>query len=244
MESLHALLVNVHIAVGALVLVLFWVPAFARKGSPLHVKVGKVYVTSMYVVVVTAFVASVIVLADPIGIRRPGESHGPAETAELAARFQMMSLFLLMLSVLVFTSLRHGILALRQRTVPGSLARPAHRVLIGALGVLGLIVGILGLVNSAVLLIIFGGISLAAATGMFRDTLVERPDRKAQLIAHLNGLIGSGIGVYTAFFAFGGSRLLGEILTGYWQAIPWVLPAIIGTIVINRLERSYKRRAT
>ncbi len=244
MEALHALLVNVHITVGAIVLVLFWVPAFAKKGSPLHVKVGKVYVVSMYVVVATAFVASVIVLIDPIGIRRPGESYGPDEAAQLAARFQMMSLFLLMLSVLVFTSLRHGILALRQRTVPGSLSRPSHRVLVGILGVLGLIVGILGLSRGGILLIIFGGISIAGAISMFRDTLVERPDRKAQLVAHLNGLVGSGIGVYTAFFAFGGSRLLGEILTGYWQVLPWILPAIIGTIVINRLERNYKRPAS
>ncbi len=244
MEFLHALLVNVHIAAGAIVLVLFWIPAFARKGSQLHVKVGKVYVALMHIVVATAFVASVIVLADPIGIRRPGESYGPAEAAELAARFQLMSLFLLMLSVLVFTSLRHGILALRQRIVPGLLARPSHRLLLGTLGVLGLIVGILGIARGAVLLIIFGGISLTAAFGMFRDTLVERPDRKARLVAHLNGLIGSGIGVYTAFFAFGGSRLLGEILTGYWQVVPWILPAIIGTIVINRLERSYKRPAS
>ncbi len=244
MEALHSLLVNVHIAVGAIVLVLFWVPAFARKGSPLHVKVGKVYVVSMYVVVVTAFVASVIVLADPIGIRRPGESYGPAESAELAARFRMMSLFLLMLSVLVFASLRHGIRALRQKTEPGALARPAHRALIAVLGVLGMIVGTLGLLNSAVLLIIFGGISIAGSISMYRDTLVERPDRKAQLVAHLNGLIGSGIGVYTAFFAFGGSRFLREILPGYWQVLPWVLPAIIGTIVINRLERAYRRRAS
>ena len=244
MQALHSLLVNVHIAVGAVVLVLFWIPAFARKGSPLHVKVGKVYVLSMYVVVVTAFIASLIVLIDPIGIRRPGESYGPAETAELAARFQLMSLFLLMLSVLVFTSLRHGILALRQRSAPGALAQSPHRVLIGGLGALGLIVGILGLAKSAILLIIFGAISVTGAIGMFRDTLVENPDRRAQLVAHLNGLIGSGIGVYTAFFAFGGSRFLRETLTGYWQVIPWVIPAIVGTIVINRLERSYKRPAS
>ncbi len=244
MEALHAMLVNVHIAVGALALVLFWVPAFAKKGSPLHVKVGKVYVGSMYVVVVTAFIASVMVLADPIGIRRPGESYGPAEAEELATRFRMMSLFLLMLSVLVFTSLRHGIRALRQRIEPGVLARPSHRAVIGALGLLGAVVGGLGIANGALLLIIFGGISVAGAIGMFRDTLVERPDRRAQLVMHLNGLIGSGIGVYTAFFAFGGSRLLGEILTGYWQVVPWVLPAIVGTVVINRLSRAYRRPAS
>ena len=153
----------------------------------------------------------------------------------------MLSLFLLMLSVLVFASLRHGIRALRQKTEPGALRRPAHRTLIGALGALGVVVGILGIRSGVLLLTVFGAISIFGAISMFRDTLVERPDRKARMIAHFNGLIGSGIGVYTAFFAFGGSRLLGEILTGNWQVVPWILPAIIGTIVINRLERSYKR---
>lgn len=241
MELLHSLLVNVHIAVGAVALVLFWVPAVAKKGSPLHVKAGKIYVIAMYVIVATAFVASVMVLADPIGIRRPGETYTPAEAAELSSQFRMMSLFLLMLSVLVFTSIQHGIRALRARLQPDVLAQPAHRTLLAALGLLGAGVGILGIFNGALLLMIFGGISMTAAVGMFRDTLVVRPNRKTQLFAHLNGLIGSGIGVYTAFFAFGGSRFFREILTGHWQVVPWVLPAIIGTIVINRLGRTYKR---
>ena len=243
METLHTWLVTVHIAVGSAVLVLFWIPAFAKKGSPLHVRIGRIYVISMYVVVVTAFIASLIVLADPIGIRRPGQTLDTATTAHLAARIRLFSLFLLMLSVLVFASLRHGICALRERHEPGTLRRSGHRALLGVLGALALVVGFLGIRNGAMLLIIFSGISLAGAIGMFRDTRVENPDRRAQLIAHLNGLIGSGIGVYTAFFAFGGSRLLGEILTGDWQVVPWLLPAIIGMFAISRLERPYRRSA-
>ena len=58
----------------AVALVLFWVPVAARKGSPLHVRAGRYYSTVMYAVSATAFVASVMVLIDPIGIRRPGET--------------------------------------------------------------------------------------------------------------------------------------------------------------------------
>ncbi len=240
MTTIHSLLVNVHIAIGALALPLFWVPALARKGSSLHVRAGKFYAIAMYAVSITAFLASIIVLSDPLGIRRPGEIFDPEDAAALADRFRLSSLFLLMLSVLVFTSVRHGIAALRARTEPGALSRPLHRSLIAALALLALLVGFLGLANGLLLLIIFGGIGVSAAWTMFRESRRRDPDRRELLVAHLGGLIGSGIGAYTAFFAFGGARLLGDILTGQWQVIPWVLPAIVGTFAINRLSRRFR----
>ena len=242
MTTLHSLLVGTHIAVGSFALLLFWVPAVARKGSRLHVRAGRLYAIAMYVVSITAFIASIMVLADPLGIRRPGELPDPERAASLAQGFRMFSLFLLMLSVLVFTSVRHGVAALRERTAPGSLSRPVHRALIAALGLLAVVVGALGIVHGQLLLIIFGGISLASAWGMSRD-LGKTERRPSDLVvAHLNGLIGSGIGAYTAFFAFGGSRFFGELLPGQWQVVPWVLPAIVGTVVISRLSRRFGRR--
>jgi len=59
---------------------------------------------------------------------------------------------------------------------------------------------------------------------------------------HLNGMIGSGIGAYTAFFAFGGRSLLGELLPGQWQVIPWVLPTVIGVIAASRVSRRWLGR--
>jgi len=183
-----------------------------------------------------------MVLIDPIGIRRPGQVLDPEQALEFADRTRMFSLFLLMLSVLVFASVQHGVAALRERTQPGTLLRPLRLNMLGLLALLGIMVGVIGVQNRQLLLIIFGGISLAVAVGMLRDTL--KKDRKPRdlLIAHLSGLIGSGIGAYTAFFAFGGSRLLGEILSGQWHVVPWVLPSIVGTVAINRLKRRYERR--
>lgn len=241
MTTLHSILVWLHIVFGAVALVLFWVPALARKGGALHVKAGRYYTNVMYTVAVTAFFASVIVLADPIGIRRPGEDLSAAEAERLASLYRMFSLFLLMLSVLVFSSVRHGMLALRERRAPGLLNSPLHRALIGSLGLLALVVGFLGIRHGQVLLMVFGGLGLSGAWSMFRDSRIERPSRRQLIVAHLDGLIGSGIGAYTAFFAFGGARLFGDLLPGQWQVIPWVLPAIIGTIAINRLRRPFER---
>lgn len=240
MTALHSFLVTSHIVVGAAALLLFWIPVLAKKGSRLHVGAGKAYTTAMYIVSITAFIASVIVLVDPIGIRRPGEVYDMATAAQLAERFRIGSLFLLMLSVLVFSSVHHGLMVLRERHAPGILKTPWHRGMIVVLGLLGLGVAIIGVRSEAILLMIFGGISMFASFGMFRETLPERLDNRERVVAHLGGLIGSGIGAYTAFFAFGGSRFFAELLPGQWQVVSWVIAPVIGTIAINRLSRRYR----
>lgn len=241
MPTVHSLLVNAHIAVGGIALVLFWVPVLSKKGTRIHVRSGRYYAVAIYVVSITAFVASVLVLIDPIGIRRPGLEVGREEHAALAEQFRSASLFLLMLSVLVFTSIHHGLKALKERAQPGILRTPWHRGLIVTLGLLGAGVGLIGAQRGMFLLMIFGGISVIAAIGMIRESLPDRLNRSERLVAHLGGLIGSGIGAYTAFFAFGGSRLFAELLPGQWQVIAWVIAPIIGTIAISVLTRRYRR---
>ena len=242
MIILHTLLVTIHISIGALVLVLFWIPAIAKKGSPLHVRAGRIYAIAMYAVATTAFLASILALIDPIGIRRPGEVLNPEQAVALASGFRMFSLFLLMLSVLVFTSLRHGIAASRERKEPGVLNQYSHKAGLGVLAVLAVVVGSIGIRNWQLLLIIFAGISFSAAITMYRDVRKHKPKNRELVVAHFNGLIGSGIGAYTAFFAFGGARFFADVLTGQLQVIPWVLPAIVGTFAINRLRRTYEQR--
>lgn len=240
MTALHSILVNTHILFGAASLVLFWIPVIAKKGSPLHVRAGRYYSTAMYVVSISAFIASVMVLADPIGIRRPGMELDGEEAAELAESIRVGGLFLLMLSVLVFASIRHGLAALRERKQPGILRTPWHRGMIVTLGLLGACVGATGIWRGSILLMIFAGISIVAAIGMFRETQPKRLTPGQRTIAHLGGLIGSGIGAYTAFFAFGGARFLGDLLPGQWQALAWIIAPVIGTLAINILNRRYR----
>ena len=241
MVQFHSLLVYTHIAVGAVALLLFWVPALAKKGSSLHVRAGKAYVFCMYTVVVTAFVASIMVLADPLTIRAPGASFDVVEATQRAERYRTFSLFLLMLSVLVFSGLRHGIAALRARRNPEVIRTPVHRASLVFLGIVAIVVLSLGIRAGHLLLMIFGGIGIAASIGMLRDTFRQNPGPRDFVMMHLDGLIGTGIGAYTAFFAFGGSRFLADILVGQWQVVAWVLPAIIGTIAIQRLKRPHTK---
>ena len=242
MHIVHELLVTTHIAIGSVALILFWVPIFTRKGGRNHVRIGRTYVYVMYAVVVTAFLASALVLYDPLATRSSIENLSSDETAQLATRARTFSLFLLMLSLLVYTSLQHGIRAVRARQVEGLLATPLHRTTIAGLFLLAVVVGLIGFDRGQVLLMVFGGIGSAGSIGMFRDTWRDLRSRNERIAAHLNALIGTGIGAYTAFFAFGGSRLFADLLPGQWQVVPWVLPSVIGTIAIRRRMKRYRLR--
>ena len=51
-------------------------------------------------------------------------------------------------------------------------------------------------------------------------------------------MIGSGIGAYTAFLAFGGRVMFSDM--GQYQILFWVAPGIIGGTAISLLVRKYK----
>ena len=242
MHLLHTLSFYTHVTIGSVALVVFWLPVFARKGSPFHKRAGRWFANSMYAVSVTGLVMSTIVLIDPIGIRFGDTRLDMAAGFEQAERIRLFAAFLLMLSVLVFTSVRHAIIVLRARADRSILREPAHLALQGSLAALGLAVGVFGLRSGELLLIIFAAVSLSAAAGMLRYSFKPTLSRNEWWIEHLGSIIGAGIGAYTAFFAFGGRRFLADILTGQWQVVPWVLPAIVGTAFSMRLSRYYRRR--
>ena len=119
-----------------------------------------------------------------------------------------------------------------------------RRMRTGLTWLLGVAVGIVGIREGAVLLIIFAVLSVVGSINSLVDTRIPAMDRKQRLKAHFGGLIGTGVAAYTAFFAFGGSRLLADILTGQWQVIAWITPAIIGTIAVRMVEKKQQQGVT
>jgi hypothetical protein len=57
--TFQAVLIWIHILAGSLGLLVFWIPIFARKGSKLHICLGKVFVYCSYLVGLSALVISV-----------------------------------------------------------------------------------------------------------------------------------------------------------------------------------------
>jgi len=91
-----------------------------------------------------------------------------------------------------------------------------------------------------ILAIIFGLLGTAVGAGFLRYSVKATLTKLEWWIEHLGAMIGSGITCYTAFFAFGGSRLF--IDHGNLRLLSWILLGVIGFVVIRYLSRQYQRR--
>ena len=58
MRAIHDAVLGVHIACGAVALIVFWVPAFTKKGGRVHRRAGWAYVSAMIGVVATVVPAA------------------------------------------------------------------------------------------------------------------------------------------------------------------------------------------
>jgi hypothetical protein len=80
------------------------------------------------------------------------------------------------------------------------------------------------------------GAVMAIQTGRF--CLAKSVSVNRWLVEHIGSFIGSGIGAYNAFMAFGGRSMFGEL--GQWQLIFWVAPGVIGAVATACQSRRYK----
>lgn len=217
MELLDKFLLYSHIFVGSISLILFWIPVFVKKGGNTHIKVGWAYTYTMWYVLITAAMLSVINFL---------QGH------------IIVAAFLGFLALFTGYPLWYGICILKyKKNIPLKVLR--IRKILNILiftGGIGLILWaiILKLQGMAVLLLIFGIIGVSGSTSV---VISSSRAKKSWLSEHIEGMVGTGIAAYTAFFAFGASRMFASIFDGPLIAIPWVLPTVIGTFIIIRLKK-------
>lgn len=183
---MHATVLMVHGAIGALALLSYWIAAFARKGSPLHRAAGRVYLATM---------AAILLTAVPLSLAFFGRGE------------PVFGAFFLYLLVLVGTSV---VLAPRAVRLKRDFA--AYRdgiypwlawLQLGA----GVLAAALGLWARQPLLPVF------AAVGVVRSLLMLRLRRNAPpagwwLREHFTAMIGNGVATHVAFLNIGLQRLL------------------------------------
>ncbi|MFK7933354.1 MAG: hypothetical protein AB8G22_07580 [Saprospiraceae bacterium] len=220
MEILSKALLTIHIIAGFSSLVLFWIPAFTRKGGKIHNLIGRWYVRGMWVVLATAVVLSIENFVE-----------GDIQSA----------IFLGFLAILTANPLWFGIEILKNKKSLSPATRRMHfyqNLLLFVTGVVLLIYGV-SLGGNGILMMVFG--ILGVGNGgmlirLFKDTYQPRP----WIVEHFAGMIVGGIASHTAFFAFGGSQFFQGIFTGYLIMIPWVAPTVIGLLAIRILEKKYQ----
>lgn len=245
MLSLHQYALYLHIAVGSCALMLFWVPVFTRKGNLDHKRFGRYFAYCMYTVSCSGIVMSSLDLAFPLAMHAAGVELDAEEAASAIRQVREFGLFLLSLSLLVLASTRQGWLTILHKDDRAPLRHPLHLALNGGLSTIGVVLFFAGYNSGNILFMIFGVLQFSGGIGNLRYIFRKEIRPKEWWIQHLNGLIGSGIGAYTAFTVFGGRTLFEEIFSSNFENMAillWITPGIVGTIAITYLSRHYQQK--
>lgn len=247
MLHLHTFLLYIHIIAGALAMVLFVIPMVARKGSLNHRKYGRFYTYTMYILAVSALVMSTMVLVAPTYFKGQliAQSASPENTLATVRMFWTLLLFL---SLLTFTSIHHANRVLQTKADRAPLRQwhyVAMPLLLIAVALVLLVQGVMMSQHALVspyLHFIFAALGIVNGYQMLSYIFATRVVGNRWIIEHLNSMCGSGIAVYTAFFAFGARHALTHI--GQWQLLFWVMPGVLGGVAIYFYSKKYQHLKT
>ena len=244
MSLTYQALLIIHVAIGFLSLILFWIPVVAKKGSPLHIRTGHWYAKAMYMVGFSALILALMLMIDPISFKFADNDFSGELKIKIATQMRNSGLFLLAISILVLVGVRHGLQSVRAKGNQALMRRADSLAINIALLAVGVWLGFAATGDSpmSVLYYIFAALCSATAINNLRFCLKRKVTRGEQIIAHISGIIGAGIGSHTAFFVFGANRFIAELLTGYAGIVPWVLPGVVGTVLILQQSKKYRPR--
>lgn len=226
----------IHVVFGALGLAAFWIPVFARKGAVNHVRFGKVFVWSAYIVLGAAAIALISRTAKLLL-----DNIGPAEQPELYA-------FIVFLGYLTYVTLvivRHGVAVLRNKQHPEALNTSLNMALAAGSIVASILIVVYALVLSPpnkILLFALSPIGISSGYGIVRYVRGGVPSKRAWMYEHLGAMLGAGIAFHTAFAVFGSAQLFDLNLTGWVTVVPWIAPTIIGIPAITIWTRYYRKK--
>ena len=233
---LFTLLLRIHVTAGLVGLAAFWVPVFARKGGRTHMRAGRVYVWSAYVVTLSA-----VVLAGGRFVAHLREGIAVADRPDLYG----FPLFLGYLGVTTFAAVRQAMRAVGTRRAPETLGTPFHEVLAWAsiAGSVAVIAFALGLWSS-VSPILLGLSPIGLLTGSRMLRLMRNPglERMGWFYSHMGSMLTGGIAFHTAFAVVGAPRLFEYDIAGPFALVPWLLPTVIGAPAIAIWTRRYRSK--
>ena len=217
-------LVALHIATGTLGAIAFWVPVIGRKGGVNHKRWGKLFTIAMLCTGGFAIAMSLLTLWDPMGTHP--HLVGLFEAPFIRGIFGWLMLHM---GILTINLAWYGWLAVQNRR---EHARNLTRLNVALQFVL-----IVAAVNSAIqgwiigqfLMIGLTFVGLATAGTDLRFLFKAAHSPKDWLDEHIKALIGAGISVYTAFFAFGSVRIMPEIAL---NPVMWSIPLVTGVSMI------------
>jgi len=158
----------------------------------------------------------------------------------------MAAIFLGYLTIITSFPLWYSLEILRQKKEWTARYFTIRKVFLGTMFTAGLALVLIGIFvfhfkNMGMVMVFFGVIGVNS----IRELLLTRDQamvKETRIRMHIRGTIISGIAAYTAFFAFGGQRILMNVLMldAQWMVLPWTLPTVLGLIYSRYMQRKYK----
>lgn len=244
MQMFYQGLLGLHVLLGTVGLVAFWMPALTRKGGKLHRKAGWFYVWAMLGMVASAALLAGLRIALPLMVHPARAGASAAQIARHATNIRAGGAFFGYIALLTFTAGWQGLRVLSAKKGIGEMRTPFN---IG-LNVVNVVCGLggiyMGLQMSQPLFVIFGAVAFGPAVIFLNRLRRNREAKMYWFMEHISGMLTTGIAAYTGFFVNGGSRLMSHLFAHApgLQYLPWIAPGLIGTLGITYLQRIYRRK--
>ncbi len=230
-------LVAVHIATGTIGLITFWIPVIGRKGGVNHRRYGQLFVNALLVTGITAVAIATTTLIDPVATHPHLADHALfADPKMISAIFGWMMLYLATLTVNLAW---HGRLALIHRTNHRATGTPLNAALQIALTVASANCLLQGFWSGQLMMMGISAVGFATVGTNLWFIFKPEPKRHDYIKEHIKSLVGAGISVYTAFFAFGAVRLMPELALTPGL---WAVPLVTGLVLIIYHQHAITRR--
>jgi hypothetical protein len=235
MDTLILLNRYLHIIVGFIGIGLWWVPIFTAKGAVTHKRIGKMFVAAAYVVGATAM------LSAPLRFSAGFLGGVSWEAMRPQAGFLILLGYL---GILTFDLAYFGVRVLRTRRNPERLAAVPMRAvtwLMMGWSVLSALFAVIVWTPSSMIMLGFAPVGVLQGIEQIR--YMRRPPslNKPWFYAHMDAMLGAGVGFHTAFLVFGSRMLFDYSMLGPFNWVPWVAPAIVGAIAGRAWRRQYMR---
>jgi hypothetical protein len=228
--------VTLHIVTGSVGLIAFWVPITARKGGLVHRRGGQVFTWSMLATGIAAIGISICTVIDPMATHPQLKDHAVfGDAALIRAIFGWM---MLGLAILTINLAWHGWLCVinrREHTKNREWRNVALQI-----------ATIVAATNCAWQGYLVGqplmlGMSMIGWAASFTNLyFLYKPKLAANdwLKEHIKSLVGAGISVYTAFFAFGAVHTFPALAL---HPGLWAIPLVVGVSLILYHQRKVSR---
>ncbi|MEM6683699.1 MAG: hypothetical protein AAF607_15810 [Pseudomonadota bacterium] len=237
--SIHAffdVLIALHIISGAPGLLTFWIPVIAKKGGVLHSLWGKIFSYAMLFTGCAACAMALTTLYAPMPTHPQLIDHPEfSDPALVRGIFGWMMLYL---AVLTINLTWYGWRCILNKRNHAANRHWFNMALQALLAIVSINCAIQGLIIKQVMMIGIAFVGFATVATNLIFILKTKPGRMDWLLEHIKGIVGTGISVYTAFFAFGAVRYIPELALA--PAL-WAVPLIVGLSLIIYHQHKVKR---